>query len=74
MGGDLRDALGRVLGIDPTITVAGRTDAGVHARRQVVSFDAPTGSVEPHSLRRSVNAMLDQVIAWAGALKRLREG
>jgi tRNA pseudouridine38-40 synthase len=58
VGGDLRHALGRVLGIEPTITVAGRTDAGVHARRQVVSFDAPTGSLEPHSLRRSVNAML----------------
>jgi tRNA pseudouridine38-40 synthase len=58
VGGDLRGALGRVLGVDPTITVAGRTDAGVHARRQVVSFDAPQGSVEPHSLRRSVNSML----------------
>lgn len=58
VGGDLRNALETVLGTGIEIAVAGRTDAGVHARGQVVSFDAPSGSVVPVELRRSLNSLL----------------
>ena len=40
VGGTLADAIGRVLGQPIELTCAGRTDAGVHAWGQVVSFDA----------------------------------
>ncbi|NHI17988.1 tRNA pseudouridine(38-40) synthase TruA [Microbacterium excoecariae] len=37
--GTLEDALGRVLGGEPRLVVAGRTDAGVHASGQVAHLD-----------------------------------
>ena len=36
VAGELNAALGRMCGHDVTVTCAGRTDAGVHARGQVV--------------------------------------
>src|SRR5689334_14605870 len=56
VGGALRDALERVLGSTVTLTAAGRTDAGVHARGQVVTFDGPD-DVDLDRLRRSVNGL-----------------
>ncbi len=38
VAGELGTALARILGQAPALTVAGRTDAGVHATGQVVSF------------------------------------
>ncbi len=38
--GLLIEALHKVLGKAPTLTCAGRTDAGVHAKAQIVSFDS----------------------------------
>ncbi len=55
--GVLEAALQRFLGEAPRLSVAGRTDAGVHARGQVVSFDA-TAEVDVTRLRRALNAML----------------
>jgi tRNA pseudouridine38-40 synthase len=55
--GVLEDALSRFLGARPALSVAGRTDAGVHARAQVVSFRWGS-TVDAERLRRSTNAML----------------
>jgi tRNA pseudouridine38-40 synthase len=55
--GVLSDALGRVLGEAPKLSVAGRTDAGVHARGQVASFVA-ADDVDLERLHRSINGML----------------
>lgn len=59
MAGTLADTLARVLGSaePPVITGAGRTDAGVHAWGQVVSFDAAS-EVDLVRLVRSLNSML----------------
>jgi tRNA pseudouridine38-40 synthase len=55
--GVLRDALARVLGSAPRLSVAGRTDAGVHARGQVASFRAAE-EVDVARLWRALLAML----------------
>ncbi|MEE9297484.1 MAG: tRNA pseudouridine(38-40) synthase TruA [Acidimicrobiia bacterium] len=59
--GDLEAALRRLLGGDVTTVVAGRTDAGVHARGQVVSFEAEP--LDPARLERSLRSMLGPEIA-----------
>jgi tRNA pseudouridine38-40 synthase len=55
--GLLADALARVLGSSPRLSVAGRTDAGVHARGQVASFVWPR-ELDLGRLQRAMNAML----------------
>jgi tRNA pseudouridine38-40 synthase len=55
--GALSAALERVLRVLPALAVAGRTDAGVHARGQVASF-ALDGAVDPGRLQRAVNGIL----------------
>jgi tRNA pseudouridine38-40 synthase len=55
--GVLSEALERVLGDTPRLSVAGRTDAGVHARGQVASFVADD-DVDLERLQRSINGML----------------
>jgi tRNA pseudouridine38-40 synthase len=56
--GVLVDALSRFLGTTPRLSVAGRTDAGVHARGQVASFPSPSDPIDVARLQRAVNAML----------------
>ena len=58
--GVLLDALERILVRRPRLSVAGRTDAGVHAEGQVVSFEATT---DPGGLQRALNGMLGPEIA-----------
>jgi tRNA pseudouridine38-40 synthase len=53
--GELEDALRTVLGSLPKVSVAGRTDTGVHALGQVVSFES---AVDPERIQRSMNRML----------------
>lgn len=48
------------------ISAAGRTDAGVHARAQVISLDLPA-DIDLHNLVRSVNAMCKPHIAVSHA-------
>ena len=55
--GVLHDALSRFLGSEPRLSVAGRTDAGVHARGQVASFRWD-GPVDLERLQRALNGML----------------
>jgi tRNA pseudouridine38-40 synthase len=70
--GVLSDALARVLGGAPKLSVAGRTDAGVHARGQVASFVAGD-DVDLERLQRSINGMLaPEVVAWD--VRRAPEG
>ena len=57
VGGVLIEALQTALRREVELTCAGRTDRGVHAWGQVVSFDAPH-DVDLCRLRRSVNSML----------------
>ncbi|MGH2547680.1 MAG: tRNA pseudouridine(38-40) synthase TruA, partial [Actinomycetota bacterium] len=58
--GALLDSLERILGRRPRLSVAGRTDAGVHAEGQVVSFE---GNADPGRLQRALNRMLGPEIA-----------
>ena len=60
--GCLEEALRTVLGRSPALRVAGRTDAGVHARRQVVSLILPAG-LDVLMLRHSLNALTPPGIA-----------
>ena len=58
--GTLLGALERILGSRPELSVAGRTDAGVHAEGQVVSLEA---EADPGRLQRALNGMLGPEIA-----------
>jgi len=58
--GTLREVLERAVGHPVAIAMAGRTDAGVHAWGQVISFDVDTdlvgsGRAVPSALTRAVN-------------------
>jgi tRNA pseudouridine38-40 synthase len=59
--GELGATLEAVLGEPVRLSVAGRTDAGVHARGQVASFHSER-SVEPSKLRAAINGRLGPAI------------
>ncbi len=75
VGGSLRAALETVLRTPVELTCAGRTDAGVHARGQVVTLDVPTSSIESltqggrragdalGALRDSLNGIIGPAVA-----------
>ena len=67
VGGALVTSLERVLRQPVRLQVAGRTDAGVHAWGQVVSFDAPAGGLDLAALQRSVNRMCAPTIVVRSA-------
>jgi tRNA pseudouridine38-40 synthase len=64
--GELSRSLGRMLGAPPRLSVAGRTDAGVHAEGQVASFRAPD-DVLPERVQRMLNGVLAPEIVVLGA-------
>ena len=61
IGGDLADSLTRCLRQSVELTCAGRTDTGVHAWGQIVSFDAPDDA-DLLRARTAVNRMLAPAI------------
>ena len=54
VAGELDSALTKVLGERVVVTCAGRTDRGVHAQGQVISFDTPQGT-DLGKLQNSIN-------------------
>ena len=64
VAGALSGALERYLRHAVDITCAGRTDAGVHAWGQVVSFEA-RDDASPEALQRAVNRSLRSA-RWTG--------
>jgi tRNA pseudouridine38-40 synthase len=66
VAGCLREAIERVLGHRVDLTAAGRTDRGVHARGQVVSFDARQAGFDANALAKSLNKLLGPAIAVHG--------
>ena len=57
----LEEKLARVCGEPVTVTGSGRTDAGVHARCQVVSFTTE-GTIPTANLPRALNSILPEDI------------
>ena len=57
VAGVIEAALAKVLRTEVDLACAGRTDAGVHAWGQVISFEAPPGA-DPDALRDRLNRML----------------
>lgn len=57
VGGVLSEAIGKVLGQPVELACAGRTDTGVHASGQVISFDAPADA-DLARLHQALNSML----------------
>ena len=67
VAGALSDALANVLGHPVDLVCAGRTDRGVHARGQVVSFNADAERADPVHLVRALNRMCGPRIAVSRA-------
>jgi tRNA pseudouridine38-40 synthase len=62
--GELEAAIERILGSRAALTVAGRTDAGVHAWGQVASFE--TERDPPEELGRALNSLTGRDLAMRG--------
>jgi tRNA pseudouridine38-40 synthase len=61
--GTLEDALVRVLKRETSLSVAGRTDAGVHALGQVVSLEGVPEDLDLEELRTTLNRMCGPAVA-----------
>ena len=55
VAGKLRQSLEKIIGHELHLTCAGRTDAGVHAEGQIISFDAETFDIS--KIERSLNKL-----------------
>jgi tRNA pseudouridine38-40 synthase len=62
VGGTLREAIQKVTRSRVELTCAGRTDTGVHAWGQVVSFDLPAERFDEVALARSLNRLCGPAI------------
>jgi tRNA pseudouridine38-40 synthase len=66
--GELEKALEQILGQEHEITCAGRTDAGVHARHQVVSFEMDQ-IPDVDRLRRALDGVMGgEVSVWQASV------
>lgn len=73
--GELEQALALLFRRPVDVVCAGRTDAGVHARGQVVSFDVDTDELRGrtlYNLRRSLNALTHEGIVVRSVDERPR--
>src|SRR5213593_3659966 len=70
--GAIEDVLALMLPDAPKLSVAGRTDAGVHAEGQVASFPAPD-EVDLDRIQRALNGRLGPEVAVLEA-RRLPDG
>jgi tRNA pseudouridine38-40 synthase len=70
--GSLAEVLTRVARQDVRLSVAGRTDAGVHARGQVASFST-SSRLAPERIQRAVNGFLSPEIVVVDA-REARQG
>jgi tRNA pseudouridine38-40 synthase len=59
--GELQVVLEAILGPINEVHMSGRTDAGVHAREQVLSFDTQS-EVDTHRIAKSINSRLGQEV------------
>jgi tRNA pseudouridine38-40 synthase len=66
--GTLEDALAKILGSEVPTSGAGRTDAGVHALGQVISFTTESER-DPEDLMRRLNSVCGPAIAVTSAAK-----
>jgi tRNA pseudouridine38-40 synthase len=66
--GLVREACARILGEPVKLTGASRTDAGVHALRQVASLTT-VSTLEPPKLARGLNALLPDAIRVVDAVE-----
>jgi tRNA pseudouridine38-40 synthase len=64
--GTLGAAVEQVTGVEPDISVAGRTDAGVHAWGQVASF-ADSSGIAPEQIARALNGVLPHDVSAIAA-------
>jgi tRNA pseudouridine38-40 synthase len=69
--GELEAAVSRLCGAAHTVTGAGRTDAGVHARGQAAGVRVPE-KWRAQALRKSLNAILPDDV-WIAAAFEMRE-
>jgi len=67
--GTLEGALGRILGGDPRLVVAGRTDAGVHATGQVAHVDLDAEQHQRLTGQRGRDAASEPVTALAARVR-----
>ena len=65
--GAIAEELARVLGVEPRLSAAGRTDTGVHARGQVVSF-ATSSRISPAGIQAALNGRLGPEVVVIRAL------
>lgn len=70
VGGVLREAIEKVVRAPTELTCAGRTDTGVHAWGQVISFDVPAERFDPVALARSVNRLLAPAVVVRDLARR----